>query len=207
MHRCDAFLLVICTRRATGRRCRALIKIGHPGFGFSPLVCDAATVPWPGDDPASALVRAELMVLAVLTGAADLGQESTLDEVVAVLLGLDEDRFRTYTGFVLNAASPAERRALEARMATTHPFYENAFVDAFIDRIKAEVLEKGLEEGEALGLARGKADAILRVLAARGVTVPEDLRQQVLSCTDTAQLDAWSDKAATATSIDEVFGG
>jgi hypothetical protein len=48
---------------------------------------------------------------------------------------------------------------------------------------------------------------LLRVLAARGFTVPDDIRAQVRSCTDTAQLEAWGDRAATASSLGEVFGG
>jgi hypothetical protein len=36
--------------------------------------------------------------------------------------------------------------------------------------------------------------------------VPADVREQVLSCTDISQLDIWADRAATAASIEEVFG-
>jgi len=46
---------------------------------------------------------------------------------------------------------------------------------------------------------------ILRVLAARDVPVPADARHRVLSCTDTGQLARWGERAATASSIDEVF--
>jgi hypothetical protein len=46
----------------------------------------------------------------------------------------------------------------------------------------------------------------LRVLAARGLEVPAKVREQILSCTDISQLDTWGDRAATATSLEEVFG-
>jgi hypothetical protein len=36
--------------------------------------------------------------------------------------------------------------------------------------------------------------------------VPADVREHVLSCTDISQLDIWADRAATAASIEEVFG-
>jgi len=36
--------------------------------------------------------------------------------------------------------------------------------------------------------------------------VSDELRDRVRSCTDTAQLEAWGDRAATAGSLNEVFG-
>jgi hypothetical protein len=47
---------------------------------------------------------------------------------------------------------------------------------------------------------------ILQVLAARGIEAPAKVRDQVLACTDIAQLDAWGSRAATAKTIEEVFG-
>jgi len=47
---------------------------------------------------------------------------------------------------------------------------------------------------------------ILRVLSARGLRVPAEIRERVLSCADLSQLEAWGDRAATATTLDEVFG-
>jgi hypothetical protein len=47
---------------------------------------------------------------------------------------------------------------------------------------------------------------ILRVLSARGLQVPAEIRERVLSCADTRHLETWGDQAATAASIDDVFG-
>jgi len=44
------------------------------------------------------------------------------------------------------------------------------------------------------------------VLAARGLEVPEEMRQQVLSCADMALLETWGDRASTAASVEDVFG-
>jgi hypothetical protein len=89
--------------------------------------------------------------------------------------------------FVLNAASQPARQALEALM-TTAPFK-----NSFVDRLLAE------------GKAEGEARLVLRVLSARGLQVSAEIRQRVLSCTDTSQLETWAERAATAASIDEVF--
>jgi hypothetical protein len=67
------------------------------------------------------------------------------------------------------------------------------FKDDFIDRIKAE------------GKAEGKADTVLRILAARGFDVPGPVRDRVLSCADLAQLDQWAETAVTAASLDDIF--
>jgi hypothetical protein len=189
-HRCPAVLLVICPNARTARRCRAPIGTGHPGFDLIPLVIDATTMPDP--DQVAAAAGPEVVVLAVLTGALDLEQDGARRQVLAELASLDEERLTAYTVFILNAASPSARRALEELMTTTHPFFRNDFVDRW------------LNEGRAQGRAEGEARMIVRVLRARGVAVPQAVRRQILSCTDPATLAAWGERAATATSIDDV---
>jgi hypothetical protein len=136
----------------------------------------------------------------VLTGALDLGQDSARQLVLDRLAGLDESRLKTYTVLILNAAPEPARRAMEALMTTTK------FRNEFVDRLLAEGKAEGIAEGEVRGEVRGEARMILRVLAARGVEVPGDIRERLLSCTDAGQLEAWGDRAATAATIDDVFG-
>jgi hypothetical protein len=81
------------------------------------------------------------------------------------------------------APDQSSRRALEALMATV-------FRNEFVDRLEAA----------------GRAQMILQVLAARGIKAPAKVRDQVLACTDIAQLDAWGSRAATAKTLKEVFG-
>jgi len=52
---------------------------------------------------------------------------------------------------------------------------------------------------------QGKAEAILKVLATRGVEVPTDVRERVLACKDLALLDTWLTRAVTATSVSEIL--
>ncbi len=79
------------------------------------------------------------------------------------------------------------------------------FKSEFLDKLEALAAEAEAR-GTARGEVEGRAQMILQVLAARGVTLPTELRDQVLACTDVAQLDEWGGKAATAQTIDEVFG-
>jgi hypothetical protein len=154
-------------------------------------VIDAATTPDPAP-PGVTVAGAELLVLAVLTGALDLGEDSARRLVLTGLAAVDEDRRKSYTAFVLTAASAAARQALEALMTTTD--YSHPFIDQYIAKGKAE------------GRAEGEAQMILRVLAARGLRVPEEIRQQLLTCTDTSQLETWGDRAATAARVEDIFG-
>ena len=46
---------------------------------------------------------------------------------------------------------------------------------------------------------------LLRLLAVQGLKVPAPVRDRVLSCTDLGQLEAWADKAMTASTLKDVF--
>ncbi|WP_407736170.1 hypothetical protein [Hyalangium sp.] len=65
-----------------------------------------------------------------------------------------------------------------------------------------ELIEQGMAKGLAQGLARGRAleraEGVLRILAARGVTVDDKARELILSCSDLATLERWFDRALTA---------
>jgi hypothetical protein len=234
-HDCPAVLTVICPGRATGRWARRPIPTGHPGFDLVPLVIDADTTPR-ASVPGLAGASPELAVLAAFTGAVDLEQDAGRRQVLGTLAAarLDEERLEIYTHLIRAVASAASRSALEALMTTA---FKDEFIDRikaegraevlndeFIDRIKAEgraevlkeefidrIKAEGRAEGEAAGRAkgevRGRADMLLRVLAARGLEVPDRVRERVLACTDLSQLDAWGDSAVAATSLDDVFAG
>jgi Uma2 family endonuclease len=66
-------------------------------------------------------------------------------------------------------------------------------------------LDAVLEEGRKEGVAEGRASAVLAVLQARGIAVPEAERARILSCRDLAQLDAWLQRAASAGSFSDVL--
>ena len=61
------------------------------------------------------------------------------------------------------------------------------------------------ERGRAEGEARGRADALLTVLSARGFEVTEAVREQILATTDRDSLDRWLHRAGTASTLDKVL--
>ncbi|HYI00295.1 Rpn family recombination-promoting nuclease/putative transposase [Hyalangium sp.] len=68
-----------------------------------------------------------------------------------------------------------------------------------------EHFEQGRQKGRDEGLAKGRAEDVLRILAVRGVHVDTSARQRILSCTDLATLGLWLERAVNATHISEVL--
>jgi len=64
-----------------------------------------------------------------------------------------------------------------------------------------------IEEALAHSRARGAANALLAVLAARRLRVPPKARARILACTDSRLIERWIRRAATATSIVDVLSG
>jgi hypothetical protein len=64
---------------------------------------------------------------------------------------------------------------------------------------------RGRAEGEAEGEARGEARALIAVLAARGIELTIEQKRCIEDSTSLSTLDKWLERAATASTADEVF--
>lgn len=62
-----------------------------------------------------------------------------------------------------------------------------------------------MEEGEKIGATKAAAEALLRVLTARGLAVTEAERARVLACADLATLEGWITRAVTLPTVAEVL--
>ncbi|MFD1543418.1 hypothetical protein [Nonomuraea guangzhouensis] len=60
-----------------------------------------------------------------------------------------------------------------------------------------QLFDKGKVEGEAV--------AVIRILKARGINVPQDAHDRITECKDPDQMEEWIVRAATATTLDDVF--
>lgn len=65
---------------------------------------------------------------------------------------------------------------------------------------------EGKAEGKVEGVAEGEAKGVLRVLEVRGLTVSDDVRTRITTCTDLDRLGDWLDRAGTVAHAEELFG-
>ncbi len=54
------------------------------------------------------------------------------------------------------------------------------------------------------GKAQGVTDAVLAILDARGIDVPDHIRAEIAGCTDLDRLGGWIRQAATAHRIEDL---
>jgi hypothetical protein len=210
VHGCPVALLVVAPEPAVAGWCAEPIETGIPGFVLRPPVLQSTAVPVV-TDPAEAARRPELGVLSALAhGATDQG--ATIASVVLpVVRDLDDDRTRLYYDLVYNSLNEAARRALETLMKGYE--YQTDFARKYVAQGRAEGLTEGLTRGRTEGLTEGltlgrteeAARALLTVLRARGMTVPEAVRERILAQKDPDRLERWLEKAAVATSAAAVL--
>jgi len=180
-------LVVLCPDPAEARKCRQPIRTGHPGFDLVPIVIDSSAPPGAGGG------SPYLTVFAASMGGIDMATEAGARMVLDAMASpgvSDADRRRMIT-IMLRLSDDAVRQSLEAMMKTRE--YEKTFIERIHD--------EGIAEGEA----KGKAEAVLRLLDARGLAPSPEQRQRVSSTTDPAQLDRWFDRAIAASTAAEVF--
>ena len=185
-------LLVVCPDPSVATWAGTPIVVGNPGFVLTPTVLGPATLPVI-TDPAVGARAPELVVLSALAHAERADppdQRLLLEALVVALMTVDAEHGSLYYDIVGAALREATRKDLEALMsiATWRPLSD--FARRYYDQ--------GEAEGEARGEARGKAAAVLTVLDARGIEVPDELRSRIIGCADIAQLDLWLQRAASA---------
>ena len=69
---------------------------------------------------------------------------------------------------------------------------------------QSELFRRLVDQGRNEGKAEGKAEAILAVMAARGITVPKPIADQVRACRDPAELDRLPRRSALVASAYEL---
>jgi hypothetical protein len=190
-----AILIVVCPDPREAEKCRRVIPMGHPGWDLRPIVIDPAHAPDPdGADPYLILFLACLPAL-------DMETEAGARRVLAAIRetgASHADRSRL-TAIILSRASDAARQTLEALMSTAE------WKDDFIESYVQIGIEQGREQGLEQGAANAKAQDVLKVIDARGLTPTPEQRAKVAATAGIAQLDLWFDRALTADTAADVF--
>ncbi len=186
---CETCVLVVAPNEAVAERARRHIHLG-PDSTVTPLVVGPKAVPIIVDAEA-AKRDPELAVLSAMAHGED-EPELAVRIAIAACAGaarLDDERALLYSDLVRISLGEAARRAFEDLMATGNYEYQSEFH----------------KKADALGRAKGQASAVLKVLAARQLSVAEEQKSRILACTDLARLDRWIERAITVTSVDDLF--
>jgi hypothetical protein len=190
--RCPVLLLVVCPNAAVAAWCGAPIEIGHPGWVLSPLVLGPDRVPVVTDIEQVAGV-VELMLLSAVAHGTHPNHKKILNALAFALSTDNPDRAVRYAE-IASAVLPEPARPYWEELMTAQTF---EFQSAYARRLKAE--------GKAEGKAEAEATAVLAVLDARGIEVPDDVRTRITACSDLDQLLTWVRRAATADAIEDLF--
>lgn len=102
------------------------------------------------------------------------------------------------------ADAPAELRPGYTRLI--HALVPNSAWESLEELMKTVLKDDFVDGLLDQGRAEGEARIVLRILTARGLPVTDEVRDRVTGCADTSQLEAWADRAITATVIEDVFG-
>jgi hypothetical protein len=186
IHGCPADLLVVAPDPVVAAWCAEPIAIGAPGFILRPQVLRRADVPVV-TDPAEAARRPELGVLSAMAHGETEQGATIAGAVLPAIRGLDDDRARFYYDLVYNSLNDAARKALETMMKGYE--YQSDFAKKYV----------------AQGRTEEAARALLTVLRARGIAVPDVTRERILAQKEPDRLERWLERAATASSIADVL--
>jgi hypothetical protein len=186
--KCNAAVLVLAPEADVAAWARRPIVLG-PDNVFKPLVVGSDVVP---------VVRSveqargapELAVLSAKAHGTDavVGAEVGFAAAVAAA-GLPAERAALYWDVVMASLNAATRVALEEMMTSGHYEYQSDFAKKYFSEGKVE----------------GKADALLRILAARDLVVSAAERAQIVACTDLERLDGWIERAVHASTTADVL--
>ncbi|WP_131757042.1 hypothetical protein [Actinomadura fibrosa] len=182
-------VLCICPEARTAAWYAEPFTTSLPGYEFQAYVIGPEQVP-PITEPDQATKNPDLAILAMLTH----GRRREVTE--ACLFGFNSLR----DGYA--------SKYIEHAFRTAEPTVQDIMKEIMTMPTWTATTPLGREErarGQAEGEAKGKAEAVLRVLNTRGVHVPSDVRSRITACTDQTQLDTLLDRALTATTTDDLF--
>ncbi|HMS76414.1 hypothetical protein [Gordonia sp. (in: high G+C Gram-positive bacteria)] len=114
-------------------------------------------------------------------------------EALAATIATDSEHGYVYSELIWAVLSGAARVRWERLMTTTTWKHQSPFA------------RKHFGDGEAKGRTEEAVVAVLTVLEARGIEVPEVVRDRVRGCDDLDLLQTWLSRSATAGEIGDVF--
>jgi hypothetical protein len=131
----------------------------------------------------------ELAVLSVMVHAEDANAEDIGRAAADAVRDLD----KIYSDVIAAVLARVDRALMEKVMGTTNYEYQS------------DIARQWFGDGMAKGVAKGKAEVLLKLLQLKGFTLSEAERAHVLGCTEEPALERWIERVMFARSLDEVF--
>lgn len=191
-HECEFILLVIAPDAEVARWAGEPINLGF-GSVFQPHVLGPEQIPkiTDTDEAVRDLALAGLSVAAHGKGDPNVAARIADATYRAATKVANEEHQTLYCYLIRNALSKAAREIFEM-LPDVRKWYDDEALRLFHDA-KAE------------GKAEGQATMLLKILVGRGFSMTEHQQRRISECTDPATLDRWAERAATVTSVDELF--
>jgi hypothetical protein len=194
-HECPFVVIVLTASSQVARWAGETIQLGCGTF--RPIVLGPEQIP-KVTDPAQAIRDPELALLSVMTHGAgdDIDTAVRIATATSEILLHDEVKKTMnkalYLGLIERSLSAAAKEKFRMQPETR--------------RLYSDSYYEGMEAGEAKGEARGRIQAVLKILTKRGLAVSDEQRRRIAACADLAVLDGWIDRAFSVTSADELLG-
>ncbi|MFH8476297.1 hypothetical protein [Streptomyces sp. NPDC018000] len=195
-YRLPSLLLVVCQDHATAEWAARPISIGlrqWQTLALYPLVAGPHNMPVI-TEVAEARKDLALASLAAITHADNPDVGAILKTLSATLRDVPETIADPIVELIAQGLGnrPAAQQWRNL-VAVDLSFYKSA--------LSEEIRDEGRDEGRA----EGRAEGLLLILDVRGIAVTDETRQKITSCDDPQLLHQWLNRAATATTAEEIF--
>lgn len=196
-HRAPACVVVLAPNAGVARWARRRVVLGPSGSTFRAIVVGPRELP----RRLAKNVPAELAVLSALAHGRDPNGGAAI--IRTAIRALDSVRSRApetarlYFDLMAFKIKERIRAALEEMMPEGQTYLSDWFRDA-----EAKGIAKGIAKGEEREARR----ALREVLGARGLRLDAAAKRRISACTKLATIRRWTVRAATAKTLEDVFG-
>jgi hypothetical protein len=165
-------------------------------------------IPWISD-PVEARAAPTLTLLSARAHGREVGGLAVVRAALEVLAGFDSAHFRMYIELALGKLTRQALRRFQEELMREHPQLKPPpfnYPTPILDELLENLAQWREAKAEVRGAITGKQQALLKVLGARAVELAPEQLERILECKTSDQLDAWLERAVTATTATELLG-
>ncbi|MFE4591827.1 RpnC/YadD family protein [Streptomyces laurentii] len=199
-YRLPTALLVVCQDRGTAEWAGRSVCSGPPHMPtltIQPVVVGPHNMPVITDQ-AEARADLALTTLSAITHAGDPDIDAILKALSTALQGVPDEVASPIIEFTAQGLGNRPAGEFWRKLVAVDLSFYKSF-------ISEEIRDEGRIEGRAEGRTEGRAEDVLTVLDARGIPVPDSVRERITSCTDLDQLSRWLRRAITVSAAEDIF--